>query len=990
MNLSKGVKVLYIFIQIGVLFLVLFTPLAFGSVDLWATTVMRLTVGFITLAWILQIYLENKKVPSSLSIRSPTPLDTPLLSGFILVVLNTCFSIYSYATTQWLYQYLTYALLYLVLIHHLRTQRQVVGLVSILVIAGSLEAFFGLIRYFRGFTHLFGREMVQGMVTGTFLSRTHLAVYLELIIPLAIGLTFLTQSWEKKLLLSLLIAIMGTALALSLSRGGLISLLLSLIFLSICMAIRRTDQKYIWILLALFLAVLIYLSWIGITPVIERIEKTWVDGRLDESTLIRLTFWQNSLELLKEAPLLGTGLGTFQYVFLKYAPYLGESLRAFHAESLYIELLVDTGLLGLMVFFWGIQRVFQSALTNYFSLGEQSLKLLTLAALTSLLAFLLHGMVDFNLRVPANALLLTIILAILMDSLRFNPIPQRKMGKGKGQGIWNPICHFLFSHSPIPLFPAGIFLILIFIFWVTKSYLAEVYFQQAQGYQKNGQWQEAFQAYEKAIRLEGGNAVYQTGLGNAYLEAADKSITLQGDKETEEGEKKIQENWEKALKFHARSVILNPFEPSYHLNLGWVYAKLGNQTKALAEFEKAVLLYPHNPYYHRNLARYCFLQGKPECGISAYRQTLLLNISKLPDIFEECLLYGKRYYLCEESVPNTPEARLQFARFLIQKNLWSEGEAEYEKVLQLTHNDPTYGEELARFYTQRGQPLKAISLWRRLLEKDPENVSIRFQIAQAYQALGKNLRTSRYGEVRSSEPEEKESGKKALEEYEKIVEIKPDHVQAWQGIGEVWSQLGQPERALKAYYKALELMPQQPEIYGLLAEIYLQMGNLPKAIEAYQGAVGLQPDERKYYEGLASIYHQIGKPLEVIATWNRYLDRRGEDAVARYKLALYQNQIGNWLEAVKETKVAIALDSQNISYRRFLADLYLNKGMIYEATQQWEAIVRKNPKDPDYRLQLATLYEKLSQFDKAQEEYRAVLNLQPGNQIAQKKIKDGN
>ncbi|HWP46783.1 MAG TPA: tetratricopeptide repeat protein [Candidatus Limnocylindrales bacterium] len=990
MNRSKEVKFFYIFTQLGFLFLVFFTPLAFGSIDLWATTVMRLTVGFITLAWILQIYLESKEEPFYLFVRSRTPLNTPLLLGFILVILNTCFSIYPYVTREWLYQFLTYCLFYQVLVYHLRTQRQLVGLVSILVIAGSLEAFFGLIRYFQGFTHLLGREVPQGMMAGTFISPTHFAVYLELIIPLAIGLTFLTRQWEKKLLLGLLVAIMGTALALSLSRGGIISLLLSLIFLSICLAIRRTDQKPVWILLALFLAILTYLSWIGIMPVIERIEKTWLGGQWDESTLIRLTFWQNSLELLKEAPLLGTGLGTFQYVFLKYAPYLGESLRAFHAESIYIELLVDTGLLGLIVFLWGIQRVFQSALTAYFSPEERSLKLLTLTALTSVLAFLFHGIVDFNLRVPANALLLTTILAILMVSLRFTTTPQRKRGKGKGGGIWNPIFRFLFSRWPILPFWVGIFLILIFISWTAKAYLAEVYFHQAQGYQKNGRWQEAFQAYEKAIRLEGGNAVYQTGLGNAYLEAGNKPVTVQGGKETEEEKEKIQENWKKALEFHARSVALNPFEPGSHLNLGWVYARLGNQTAALAEFEKAVLLYPRNPYYHRNLARYCFLQGKPECGISAYRQALLLNISQLSDVLEECLLYGKRYNLCEESVPNTPEARLQFARFLVHKNLWSEGEAEYEKVLQLTQNDPIYCEEFARFYTQRGKPLKAISLWRRLLEKDPENVSIRFQIARAYQALGRGVGVPGYGETRNNEPGEKESGKKALEEYEKIVEIKPDNIQAWRGIGEVWIQMKQPERALKAYHKALELMPRQPELYGLLAEIYVQMGNLPKAIEAYQDAIGLQPLERKYYEGLANLYHQIGKPFEVITTWNRYLDIRTDDAVARHKLALYQNQMGNWLEAVKETKVAIALDSQNVSYRRFLADLYLSKGMIYEATQQWEAIVRKNPKDPDYRLQLAALYEKLSRFDKAQEEYEAVLNLQPGNQIAQKKIKNRN
>ena len=407
----------------GVLFLIFFTPIPFGSVDLWAVTVMRIVVGLITLAWLLQIYLERAGLRPALTLFSRTPLDLPVLLGFGLVILNTYLSVYPYASLGWLYQFLSYALLYQVLVHSLRTRRQLIGLVSILVIAGSLEALFGLVRYLQGSTQLFGREVMRGMVTGTFISRTHVAVYLEMCIPLAMGLIFLARELEKKLLLATFIALMGTALALSLSRGGILSFLLSLVFLGGCMALHRTDRRGVWIPFTLFLVIFIYLFWVGITPVIERLEGTWTGGQLDESSLVRLTFWQNSLELLKEAPLLGTGLGTFQYVFLKYMPYLGPTLRAFHAESIYIEFLVDVGLLGLALFLWGVIRVFHHALRRYFLPGENPLKLLTLATLTSCLAFLLHGFVDFNLRIPSNALLFTLILAILMASLRLMKDP---------------------------------------------------------------------------------------------------------------------------------------------------------------------------------------------------------------------------------------------------------------------------------------------------------------------------------------------------------------------------------------------------------------------------------------------------------------------------------------------------------------------------------------------------------------------------------------
>lgn len=999
MSVSTGLKFCNILIDVGILFLIIFTPLVFGSVDLWAVTIMRLAVGFIALVWFIQRYLEQvgKSLVGARSVSSlfpGIPLNIPLLLGFGLIILNTYFSVYRYATLWWMYQFLTYALLYLIVVSHLRTQRQLVGFVTVIVIVGSLEAFFGLIRYLQGATELLGHSILPGGVTGTFISRTHLAVYLEMIIPLAIGLVFLTYQLEKKFLLATLIAIMGTSLVLSLSRGGIISLLASLIFLAICMGIRRVDQRRVWILFALSLVILIYLSWVGITPVIERIERTLEGGYLDRSSLIRLTFWQNSFELLKEAPLLGRGLGTFQYVFLKYTPYVGESLRATHAESLYIELLIGTGILGLIFLLWVVKGIFQDALKEYFSPGENRIRLLILAALTSFLAFLIHGFVDFNLRVPANAFLLTLVLAILMSSLRLMRSQKRKKGEkeeGEHRRLEKQMSRFPLFYPSTLLLLTEIFLILTFMFLVLKSYIAEVYFQQAQGYRQEGQWGQALEAYRKAIRLEGGNVGYYSELGTAYMQVAENSEAWNKNYEWENRKREGWKigNWffgspisgfahfptpesmiEKALEIHARSVVLNPAEPICHVNLGWAYAKLGNHLEAAAEFEKAVSLYPSHPYYHQNLARYSLSQGNLDRGISAYQQALMLDIKDFSRVFNECLLYGKQYILCEQIVPDTPKARLEFARFLVRKKLWSEAEAEYEKILRLSQGDPAYYEEFAKFYTRRRKHSKAISLWRRLLEKDPQNLTVRFQIAQTYRAL--------------------KNWEEALREYQRIIGLKPENIEAWRGMGDVLVQMKQLEHAVEAYKKALALMPQQPELYGLLGKIHAQMGNLQQAAEAYQTAVGLERNERLYYEGLASIYHQMNNSVEAIATWNRYLDLNAHDATARYKLAEYQNQVGNWLEAIKEAKIAITLDSRNLSYRSFLANLYLNKGMVYEASQQWEAIVQMNPKDPRPRLQLAALYEKLSQFERARNEYQVVLKLQPGNRIAQQKVKTGN
>jgi tetratricopeptide (TPR) repeat protein len=988
-----------VFIQAGILFLIFFTPIPFGSIDLWAVTIMRVVVGLITLVWLLQVYLERKDNPDR-PVLPRTSLNAPLLLGFGFLGLNTFFSVYRYASMWWLYQFITYALLYIVLVHHLQTRQRLIGLVTLLIIAGSLEAFFGIIQYLQGATHLFGREVMRHMVTGTFISRTHTAVYLGMMIPLVVGLLFRVREIEKKFILITLAVIMITSLVLTLSRGGLVSLLLSLVFFFSCMAIHRTDQRQIWLLFVLFLAISIYLSWLGIAPVLKRLGETFVEGQLDSSTLLRLAIWQHSFDLLKTAPLLGTGLGTFQFVFLKYMPYLGETLRAFHAESIYFELLLDAGILGLMLFLWGVIRVFRQALRGYFSSSESSLKLVTLGVLSSCLAFLFHGFVDFNPRIPSNALLFTVILSILMASLQLMGTHVKSRGskrKDGESGMEDGKARRGISILPPPsslLYTVASLLIIIFIALAVKSYLAEVYFQQAQVYRKNHQWDEAFEAFQKAIRLEAGNATYHSELGNAYREAGESA----SDKEA----------WYTAsLQAHTRSVALNPFDPTYRVNLGQVYAILASQpgtekyaTLAMKAFEEAVSLYPNHPFYLQALGRYSFSSGNPSRGTTAYKQALVLDFSKLPSVFDECLLYAKHYRFCEGIVPEIPKARLQFARLLVNKRLWSEAEAEYQDLLLKNQDNLEYYREFANFYLYRKKPLQAILVWQRFLEKDPENIPIRLQIAQTYQNLGKALKAQEekntQGRVSDGErkKEEIENWQKALEAYQKIVELDPKEVKAWRGIGDMFIQLKQPEQAVEAYKRELELNPQQPEIHGLLGEIYTQMGkNDPsgrvynQAVEAYQSAIRLKRNELRYYEGLADVYNLMGKPLEATMIWNKYFDVNPNDVTAHYKLAQYQNQAGNWLDAVREAKIAVSLDSQNASLRSFLASLYLSKDMFYEAAQQWEAVVQGSPKDVGARFQLAALYEKLFQFSKAQSQYQAILSLQPDNTAAQQKLK---
>lgn len=75
---------------------------------------------------------------------------------------------------------------------------------------------------------------------------------------------------------------------------------------------------------------------------------------------MRLHYWHMSLEMFAQAPLVGTGPGTFRQNLLQPGnPLRGES--HWHAHSEYLTLLSQHGLVGLMLFLLLVQQIYQNA-----------------------------------------------------------------------------------------------------------------------------------------------------------------------------------------------------------------------------------------------------------------------------------------------------------------------------------------------------------------------------------------------------------------------------------------------------------------------------------------------------------------------------------------------------------------------------------------------------------------------------------------------------
>ncbi len=140
----------------------------------------------------------------------------------------------------------------------------------------------------------------------------------------------------------------------SFSRGGYLGLMVGLIYLGI---VRQRKL--------LVLAAVLIIGWQTLLPlsVQQRITMTYeaddVPGELDSSSQQRVDLWKNAQTIIEENPIFGTGFDT--YFYMAKANYA--KLRDTH--NYYVKMMLETGAIGLLFFFFVLWRMFALGLRLY-------------------------------------------------------------------------------------------------------------------------------------------------------------------------------------------------------------------------------------------------------------------------------------------------------------------------------------------------------------------------------------------------------------------------------------------------------------------------------------------------------------------------------------------------------------------------------------------------------------------------------------------------
>jgi O-antigen ligase len=437
----------------GTLFLILFAPLSFGAVEPWAETTLEVSALAIFVAWFLKARAENQKI--ILPPFGPALALLIVLGGIQLIPLPPAMRSFLVSTlslnnleasqrwlplsSDWPATLFTMLFLSALLALSFAVSNQMITparmhlLLYSLVLLGLFEALYGLAEFWTNHQHIFWyrKTYYREEPTGTFINHNHYAAFIGMILPLSIGLLIQRlKDWKdihrqsenlgqrRNFSFNLPVLFISSismllALILSNSRGGILASFLSLAFLLFFLLKKRIGihQRYLAVVLGIpilgaliiFNQVLIYRFSFSIRDAPERFE-----------------LWKDSLDIIRDAPLLGTGLGSYARVIPKYRNHRdlifvsGIPLPAdvHFAHNDYVQLATEGGLMALCLLVWAISSTASALLRRFRQMDRWESQVTGYCLIAGLLMVLTHALVDFNFHIPAIALVFCILLCL--------------------------------------------------------------------------------------------------------------------------------------------------------------------------------------------------------------------------------------------------------------------------------------------------------------------------------------------------------------------------------------------------------------------------------------------------------------------------------------------------------------------------------------------------------------------------------------------------
>jgi len=577
-------------IETGLILLLIFSPLAFGSVEIWSISFIHFITLFLAVIWLASMIIKLAKKEKLKFITGSFGL--PILSFCLWALFLAVRSKIPQASEVELLKLANYVLLYYLVVNSLTKKAQVYRLISIVILIGIGISAYGLIQRMNGLDTVYGilrPIQYHGRVGGTYICPNHFAGYLELAIPLCLApILFSNLSIGLKMLLGYGGCVMLAALILSLSRGGWLGFLGSLGVIAFA-SFRVKEFKRVGILFLVLIILGLGIITLNKEAVFKRVENI----RADPAITSRILFWKGTLNLIEENPVFGTGPGTFRWRFRRWR-YPQTVLDLNYAHNDYLHFAADFGLLGLGLILWFFFYLFREGLYLMQRLDALP-RAIVVGVLAGSTALFIHSFFSFNFHIMANAATFVILISLLRTF-------RRNISEASSRPAFSIVAVLI-------LF----FILLFFSIISVRHFFADRWYKKGWREEQEICWNEALNSYRKASLLDKNNFLYYERIANIYLNKA--RFSRQGKEEL----------LNEAIIYYRQGIRFNPYEGNLYIGLAGAYNELGKKEEALQAYKDALSSDPNNAHYHEMLGLFYLNSSMPGEAVVQFKKALQIS-----------------------------------------------------------------------------------------------------------------------------------------------------------------------------------------------------------------------------------------------------------------------------------------------------------------------------------------------------------------------------
>ena len=465
----------------------------------------------------------------------------------------------------------------------------------------------------------------------------------------------------------------------------------------------------------------------------------------------------------------------------------------------------------------------------------------------------------------------------------------------------------------------------ISLFFVSSSVEAKMtkeahaLYQEACSYEYKGDYSSAISIIQKALNINGDDAMLYTKIAGLYADAG---------------------KYEEALGAYKKAVKLRPNDAFIYISIGNILQSMGDYENAYNSFMQAQQIYPEYKYNYLNIANIeyirknyknaidnyvIFLNAYPEHLEASENLASVYYASGQPD--KACDIYAALY----KKYPTAFKDFVNYGMALFDAKQYKAAVEILSKALVDDEDNEAIYAKLALSYQNLGDNDKAYKFYQKTFKLNPELTALRFDYANLLGNMDKL--------------------NDAIEQYKIYLKAFPNDSNAYKNLGIVYQKQNELDLALFNIEKAYSLDPSDNDVKKELALCYHQKKDYINALKFYNLALMNEPDNYELLANKALTMHAMNNYVSAIELYKQLLAKKPNE------------------------RLKTNLASASIAYAY---DLY-DKKDYGQAILYFEDAIELSPKEASAYFGYAQANDRMGCTDIALENYRKAVSLAPGN-----------